>query len=118
MKNISKNAKNLGAHSDPKELSFHLDTKAYFRQLKLRLRIGSLIAFVLPFVALSVYFHFQFTFTLKESAKLNLMAISESQRNTVDLFLQERVVNIFSQFQGEEFSLTPHGRPWRTICKI
>jgi two-component system NtrC family sensor kinase len=112
MKNISKdeisqNAKNLGSHPDPKDLSSHLDTKAYFRQLKLRLRIGFLIAFVLPLVALSVYFHFQFTFTLKESAKLNIMAVSESQRNTVDLFLQERVVNIFSQFQGKEFSLEP-----------
>ncbi|MBW2443241.1 MAG: ATP-binding protein [Deltaproteobacteria bacterium] len=84
-----------------------LDTQAYFRQLKWRLRIGFLIALVIPFAALSVYFRFQFTFTLKESAKLNLIAISESQRNTIDLFLQERVVNIFSQFQSEAFSLTP-----------
>ncbi len=57
--------------------------------------------------ALSAYFHFQFTFTLKESAKLNLAAISESQRNTVDLFIQERIVNIFSLFQSKGFNLTP-----------
>jgi len=112
VKNINRDSqiespKVSSSHSDQNDLSFHQDTKAYFRQLKLRLRIGFLIAFVVPFVALSVYFHFQFTFTLKESAKLNLIAISESQRNTVDLFLQERVVNIFSQFQSKEFSLTP-----------
>jgi two-component system NtrC family sensor kinase len=115
MKSTSKNnntkfSKDLNTFPGPKELSSQLDTKTYFRQLKMRLRIGFLIAFVMPFVALSVYFHFQFTFTLKESAKLNLIAISESQRNTIDLFLQERVVNIFSQFQGDQFSLTPSTR--------
>jgi two-component system NtrC family sensor kinase len=88
----------------------HPDTKAYFRQLKWRFRIGLLIAFMVPLVALSVYFHFQFNVTLKQTAKLNLIAISESQKNTVDLFLQERVVNIFSLFHSKEFSLTPSRR--------
>jgi hypothetical protein len=94
-----------------------LDTPAYFRQLKWRLRIGFLIALAIPFAALSVYFHFQFTFTLKERAKLNLIAISESRRNTIDLFLQERVVNIFSQFQSEAFSLTPSRRVMENYLK-
>lgn len=81
--------------------------KDHFKKLKIQFKTGLLLAFLLPMAALSAYFHFQFTFTLKESAKLNLAAISESQRNTVDLFLQERIVNIFSLFQGKEFSLTP-----------
>jgi len=83
------------------------NTRAYFKQLRLRFRIGLLMSFMVPLAALSVYFHFQFNFTLKETAKLNLTVISESQRNTVDLFLQERVVNIFSLFHSQEFSLTP-----------
>jgi two-component system, NtrC family, sensor kinase len=102
-----KNSKDLVSRPDPSGFSIPVDTKTYFRQLKIRLRIGFLVACVVPFAALSVYFHFQFTFTLKESAKLNLVAISESQRNTVDLFLQERVVNIFGQFQSKEFTLAP-----------
>ena len=61
----------------------------------------------IPFIALSIYFHFQFTFALKESANQNLVAITESQRNTIDLFLQERVVNVFSLFQSETFSVIP-----------
>ncbi len=93
--------------TDPKEVSAPSDTRTYFGKLKLRLRLGSLAVFLVPILALSLYFHFQFTFTLKESAKLKLIAISESQSNTVDLFLQERVVNIFSQFQSEEFNLAP-----------
>ena len=101
------NSSDLRWMNNRKEATVALDTQAYFKQLKLRLKVGFLIAFVVPFVALSLYFHYQFTFTLKESAKLNLIAISESQRNTIDLFLQERVVNIFSQFQSAEFNLTP-----------
>jgi two-component system NtrC family sensor kinase len=83
------------------------DIKAYFRQLKLRLRIGLLSAFIVPLVALSVYFHFQFQITLKATAKMSLITISESQRNTIDLFLQERVVNIFSLYHSKEFSISP-----------
>ena len=83
------------------------NARAYFKQLRLRFRVGLLMSFIIPLAALSVYFHFQFNFTLKETAKLNLGVISESQRNTVDLFLQERVANIFSLFHSQDFSLTP-----------
>ena len=103
-----------GSHKDWSSHSNRYDvldratnTRAYFKQLRLRFRIGLLLSFIVPLAALSAYFHFQFNFTLKETAKLNLMVISESQKNTVDLFLQERVVNIFSLFHSLEFSLTP-----------
>ncbi|MBW2468352.1 MAG: histidine kinase [Deltaproteobacteria bacterium] len=105
----TKTAQDARARSDD-DLTGNLSAESYFRKLKLRLGIGLLISFVVPLVALSLYFHLQFTFTLKENAKLNLLAVAESQRNTVDLFLQERVVNILSQFQSEEFSLTPTRR--------
>jgi len=85
----------------------HQDIKAYFKQLRLRLRIGLLAAFIVPLAALSLYFHFQFQITLKATAKMNLITISESQRNTIDLFLQERVVNIFSLLHSKEFSTAP-----------
>jgi len=82
-------------------------TTNYFKKLEIRFKASLLLAFLVPMAILSLYFNFQFTYTLKESAKLNLTAISESQRNTVDLFLQERVVNIFSQFQSGAFNLKP-----------
>jgi two-component system NtrC family sensor kinase len=98
----------MSSHSDSYDvLDRTTNTRVYFSQLKLRIRLGLLLSFVVPLAALSAYFHFQFNFTLKETAKLNLIVISESQRNTVDLFLQERVVNIFSLFHSLEFSLTP-----------
>jgi two-component system NtrC family sensor kinase len=89
------------------EKSPDASTQNYFKKLGIRFKSSLLLVFVVPMAMLSLYFHFQFTYTLKESAKLNLAAISESQRNTVDLFLQERVVNIFSQFQSAAFNLNP-----------
>ncbi len=83
------------------------NTAEYFKKLRLRLKIGLLAAFSLPVVALGVYFHFQFNPTLRETGKLHLASLAESQRNTIDLFLQERVTNIFSLFHGTEFTLNP-----------
>ncbi|MEW6441979.1 MAG: ATP-binding protein [bacterium] len=85
----------------------HPGTREYFRRLRLRLKIFFLIAFIVPLLILSVYFHFQFNLTLKRSGELHLTTLAESQRNTVDLFLQERVVNIFNLFRSSGFNLSP-----------
>lgn len=82
-------------------------TRKYFRQLRMRLLAGLLGCFLLPHILLSAYFHYQFTSTLRKSGKFNLAALSESQRNTIDLFLQERVVNIFGLFHDSGFSRSP-----------
>ncbi|MCL2789423.1 MAG: ATP-binding protein [Desulfobulbus sp.] len=81
--------------------------RLHFKQLQTRLILGLVLGFLLPNALLSAYFHFQFTHTLKESAKLNLAAVAESQKNTIDLYLQERVVNLYNLFQSKEFSLNP-----------
>jgi two-component system NtrC family sensor kinase len=83
------------------------ETRSYYQQLERRFFGGLLFAFVLPLALLSAYFHFQFHVTLKKASKLNLSAIAESQRNTVDLFIQERLVNIFALFHSNAFSLSP-----------
>lgn len=83
------------------------DLKAYYRQLERRFILGGLIAFLVPLALLSAYFHYQFHVTLKETGQLNLAAIAESQRNTVDLFLQERLVNLFALFNSNAFTLEP-----------
>ena len=79
---------------------------ADFKKLRLRLELGLLAAFSLPVMALAVYFHFQFNPTLRETGKLHLASLAESQRNTIDLFLQERVTNIFSLFPGASDIIT------------
>ena len=81
--------------------------RQHFKQLQTRLVLGLVLGFLLPNALLSAYFHFQFTHTLKESAKLNLAAVAESQKNTIDLYLQERVVNLYNLFHSKDFSLNP-----------
>lgn len=71
------------------------------------MEVGLALAYVIPIAMLSLYFHLQFNYTLKDSGKLHLSALAESQRNTVDLFLQERVVNIFKLFHSDRFTVTP-----------
>lgn len=81
--------------------------QSYFAQLQTRLVVGLVVCFIIPNAVLSAYFHFQFTHTLKRSGMSNLAAVSESQRNTIDLFLQERVVNLFNLFHSSGFTTSP-----------
>lgn len=83
------------------------ETRQYFRKLRRRLQVFLVAAFVVPVLVLSGYFHFQFNMTLKKSGELHLISLAESQRNTIDLFLQERVVNIFNLFRSSDFRLQP-----------
>ena len=84
--------------------------REYFRKLRFRRKGLLLLAVLVPLAVLSLYFHIQFTYTLKSSGKLHLAALAESQRNTIDQFLQERVANIFGLFQSGRFSARPDDR--------
>ena len=85
MNNPERDAVSLPAFPEMPGTDAVVGTNISFKKLGNRFNTGLLLAFLLPMATLSVYFHFQFTFTLKESAKLNLAAISESQRNTENL---------------------------------
>ncbi|MBI9090654.1 MAG: histidine kinase [Desulfobacterium sp.] len=84
-----------------------LKTRNYFNQLKFRLGIGVLACFIIPHALLSAYFHFQFTAALKKTGKLNIQALAKSQRNTVDLFLREREINLRNLFYTRDFTPAP-----------
>ncbi len=79
----------------------------HFKQLKTRLVLGLVLGFLLPNALLSAYFHFQFAHTLKNNAKLNLEAVAGSQKNSIDIYLQERIVNLNNLFHSKEFTLQP-----------
>jgi len=81
--------------------------QGYFQRLSRPLRLGLLAAFLIPLALMGFYFHFQFNLTLKKSGKLHLINLAESQRNTIDLFLQERIINIFNLLRIREVGPTP-----------
>lgn len=90
----------------------------YFNKMRIRLIAGLIAIFILPHALFTVYFHIQFTASLKKTDKLNIAALSESQGNTIDLFLQERVVNLFNLFHGQEFSIHPTGHEMENYLHI
>ncbi|MBM9537001.1 sensor histidine kinase [Desulfobulbus alkaliphilus] len=81
--------------------------RRHFIKLRTRLILGLVVIFLLPSTLLSFYFHFQFAHTLKKSAILNLAAVAETQKNTIDLYLQERVINLYNLLHSREFTLSP-----------
>ena len=81
--------------------------RKHFRRLRRVLQIGLLIAYLIPITILTVYFNYKFNTSVRESAILHLAAVAESQRNTIALFMQKRIVNIFNLFHLKEFNVTP-----------
>jgi two-component system NtrC family sensor kinase len=81
---------------------------AYFRQLRSKLIWMLLIVFITPLLMLSAYFHFQYSATLRKGIDNHLSSIAENQRNTVDLFLQERVANLRNAFHPDDLSVLSH----------
>jgi two-component system NtrC family sensor kinase len=66
----------------------------YFAQLSWKIKRRLLYAYVTPLVLLSAYFLLQYQKTLREGIDIHLASIAENQRNTVDLYLQERTANL------------------------
>jgi two-component system NtrC family sensor kinase len=106
---------NLPADRTDSEIVFdYIDSQAninsirqHFKQLQTRLILGLVLGFLLPNAILSAYFHYQFTYTLKKSSMLNLAAVAESQKNTIDLYLQERVANLYNLLHSSDFTFEP-----------
>jgi len=94
------------------------ETATYFKRLRNRLKASLLLAFIVPLLIVSVYFHLQFNMTLKNSGKLHLISLAESLTNTIDLFLQERVVNIFNLFHRARFTVNPSQEDMNAFLQI
>ena len=66
----------------------------YFRHLLRNLRWRLLFVYATPLFLLSAFFLYQYNETLREGIDTHLKSIAENQRNTVDLYLQERTANL------------------------
>ena len=93
-KQSSENQSDLSAGSSDAILK----TRAQFTHLRFMLIAGVLSCFIIPHILLISFSYFHFTSTLKATEKVNLEALAKSQRNTTDLFLLERKMNIRNLF--------------------
>ncbi len=62
-----------------------------FRELRRKHIVRLVITYLAPFVLLTAFLYLQYGALDRESERLHLMAIAESQGNTLDLFLTERI---------------------------
>ncbi len=74
---------------------------AYFDQLRSKMRWRLTVVYLTPLLVLSVLFYFEYSRNIHEGIDNHMRSIAENQRNTIDLFLQERVSNIRSEFRDE-----------------
>ena len=79
----------------------------HFTKLQRRLIIGLIIGFLLPNALLSAYFHYQFTHTLRNSAILSLESVADNQKNSLDLYLRERIGNLYNLLLNPSANIPP-----------
>jgi len=79
----------------------------FFLQYRRRLRWRLLAVYVPPLLLLSAFFHYQYATTIEQGVYNHLKSVAENQRNTVDLYLQERVSNLASRFRPGNLSIPP-----------
>ena len=73
----------------------------YFNNLRRKLRWQLLVTYITPLFLLSAYFHYQYNKTLRQGIDAHLRSMAENKRNTVSMFLQERIYNTKSAFRSE-----------------
>ena len=88
-----------------------------YDRLRKKTLVRLLVCYLAPLILLSIYFHLQFTITLTESSKSHLKSLAESQRNTIDLFLQERVVNLSNLLGSPQFVIPPTDQDMENYLK-
>lgn len=79
----------------------------HYRELKRRNIIRLLVTYLTPLILLTVYFFVQYDAMVREGRRLHLKAIAENQANTLNLFLNERLVNLSNLFNDPKFPDMP-----------
>ena len=90
---------------------------AKLKRFYIRIAVGVAIGIVIPLTVLTIYFHFKINSSIKESSKLVVASFSESLGNTIDLFLEERILNLFSLFHRSDFTVLPSNSVMQTYLE-
>ncbi|MCK4656518.1 MAG: hypothetical protein KAT85_05780, partial [candidate division Zixibacteria bacterium] len=79
----------------------------HYRALRRSTIVRLSLLYLSPVVVLAVYFLVQYNAVLSETRRLHLEAIAESQANTLDLFLSERLVNLSNLIDDPTLQIPP-----------
>ena len=90
--------------------------EAHYRDLRRRHIVRLLATYLGPLVILTIYLFVQYDAIVRESERLHLQAIAESQANTFNLYLTERVVNLTNLIEDPAPGVSAECRPtWPAI---
>ncbi len=85
----------------------NLQSEAYYRELQRKNVLRLALMYLAPLILLSTYFNFQYRAMLRESTLTHLRTVSENYAKTMDLFLEERIVNLSNAIDDPRLSIPP-----------
>ncbi len=88
---------------------------AHFDKLRRRLGWRLVVAYAVPLILLSAYFHYEYSNTLREGINQHLSSIADNQRNAVDLFLQARASDLRSALSPQWLKEPPSSSTMQTV---
>ena len=77
-----------------RRLAPFLNNEAYYRDLKRRQIARLFVSYIAPIILLSVFFYLNYDSLAKQSRSVHMSAVAENRANTLDLYLNERLVNL------------------------
>ncbi len=84
-----------------------LQTERYYKGLQIKHIIRLSVTYLLPMIILIIYFQLQYTELIQESDSLHIKSIAENKSNMLDLFMNERVVNLINLIDDPKFKFPP-----------
>jgi two-component system NtrC family sensor kinase len=92
--------------SGPRSSSL-LGNEAYYRDLKRRQIVRLFLSYVAPIILLSVFFYFNYDSLAKQSRSAHMSAVADNRANTLDLYLNERQVNLSNLIDDPRLPIPP-----------
>ena len=80
---------------------------SHYRDLTNKHIFRLLLTYLAPLLLLIVYFYIQYNALADEGRRMHLQAIAENMSNTLDLFINERIVNLSNIIDDPKFPTPP-----------
>jgi two-component system NtrC family sensor kinase len=88
-------------------LDASVHSEEYYRELQRKNVLRLALTYLAPLILLSTYFYFQYRSILQESTRNHLRTTAENYARTMDLFLQERIVNLSNLIDDPRLRIPP-----------
>jgi two-component system NtrC family sensor kinase len=85
----------------------NLHSEEYYRDLQRKNTLRLALMYLAPLILLSTYFYFQYRAMLRESTSNHLRTVAENYAKTMDLFLEERLVNLSNAIDDPRLTIPP-----------